>query len=147
MRNSCILILSTLYLLGCAAPNDGQKINIRVVEEASGEVTPVMACITSVEDGLVRIPPAATIVDSVSLTKDFYEGISFQTGKNWIGPIRKMNGVGDNDDRSFVYGNLPSIPHWAEPVAYQVSGDFSITLPPGTWRISLEHGNEFIPIN
>ncbi|MBK8500852.1 MAG: CehA/McbA family metallohydrolase [Saprospiraceae bacterium] len=57
-----------------------------------------------------------------------------------------MNGIGDNDDRSYVYDSLPSIPHWAEPVAYQISGDFSITLPPGTYRISLEHGNEFIPI-
>ncbi|WP_339902053.1 hypothetical protein [uncultured Cyclobacterium sp.] len=147
MRNSFILILSALYLVGCNASNEGQKINIRIVEEASGEITPVMACITSVDDGLVRIPPEAAIPDSVSRVKDFYKGIAFESEKNWIGPIRKMNGIGDNDDRSFVYQNFPSIPHWGEPVAYQVSGDFSITLPPGTWRISLEHGNEFIPIN
>lgn len=147
MRNSFILILSALYLVGCNASNEGQKVNIRIVEEASGEITPVMACITSVDDGLVRIPPEAAIADSVTLVKDFYKGIAFESEKNWIGPIRKMNGIGDNDDRSFVYQNLPSIPHWGEPVAYQVSGDFSITLPPGTWRISLEHGNEFIPIN
>ncbi|MCK5209306.1 MAG: CehA/McbA family metallohydrolase, partial [Cyclobacteriaceae bacterium] len=32
------------------------------------------------------------------------------------------------------------------PVVYQTSGDFSITLSPGAWKISLEHGNEFIPV-
>ncbi len=147
MKNICVLVILALYLCGCSAPKKGQRINIRVVEAATGKITPIMACITSVADGKVRIPPAATIPDSVSYTRDFYNGISFHSGRNWIGPIRKMNGLGDNNDRSFVYDTLRSIPHWAEPVAYQTSGDFSITLPPGTWRISLEHGNEFIPIN
>jgi len=128
-------------------PNDGGGITIRVLDAATGKVTPVMACITSVVDGEVRIPPDASIPDSVSHTRDFYKGISFQSGRNWIGPVRKMNGLGNNDDRSFVYDTLRSIPHWAEPVAYQTSGDFSIALPPGKWRISLEHGNEFIPIH
>jgi hypothetical protein len=121
-------------------------VKIRVFEAESNEVTPVMACITSMQDGKVRIPPFAEVVKSVSLTEDFYNGIEFSDDTSWIGPIRKMNGIGNNLDRSFVYDSLPSIPHWDDPVVYQTTGDFSITLSPGDWKISLEHGNEFIPI-
>ncbi|MBC7921620.1 MAG: CehA/McbA family metallohydrolase, partial [Ferruginibacter sp.] len=39
-----------------------------------------------------------------------------------------------------------SLPYWKEPVMYQTSGDFRIDLPPGKWRISLEHGNEYVPL-
>ena len=143
-RYLSILVTATLFLSGCAP--DGHLVHIRVVDAATDQITPVMACITSVDDGQVRLPPNGNVPDSVSHTSDFYRGITFHKGRNWIGPVRKMNGLGDNDDRSFVYDSLPSIPHWAEPVAYQTSGDFSITLPPGTWRISLEHGNEYIPV-
>jgi hypothetical protein len=121
-------------------------VKIRVLDAETKSVTPVMACITGAKDGKVRIPPLANVADSVSLTNVFYEGIEFNDDKNWIGPIRKMNGIGNNDDRSFVYGSLPSLPYWEDPVVYQTSGDFSITLSPGEWRISLEHGNEYIPI-
>jgi hypothetical protein len=121
-------------------------VKIRVLEAETNEITPVMACITGAQDGKVRIPPSANVSDSVSLTNVFYNGIEFNNDKNWIGPIRKMNGIGNNQDRSFVYDSLPSIPYWDDPVVYQTSGDFSITLAPGKWRISLEHGNEYIPL-
>jgi len=45
-----------------------------------------------------------------------------------------------------VYELLPSIPYWREPVMYETSGDFTILLQPGKWRISIEHGNEYIPV-
>lgn len=106
-----------------------------------------MVCITSMEDGLVRVPPLAEIPKSPSVTKFFYDGIDFKRDKNWTGPVRKMNGIGNNEDRSYVYKLLPSIPYWREPVIYQTSGDFTIKLPLGKWRISLEHGNEYIPIH
>jgi hypothetical protein len=121
-------------------------VKIRVLEAETNEITPVMACITGAQGGKVRIPPSANVSDSVSLTNVFYNGIEFNNDKNWIGPIRKMNGIGNNQDRSFVYDSLPSIPYWDDPVVYQTSGDFSITLAPGKWRISLEHGNEYIPL-
>jgi hypothetical protein len=92
------------------------------------------------------VPPLGVVLKSPSGTKSFYSGIDYRRDKNWTGPVRKMNGIGNNDDRSYVYKLLPSIPYWREPVIYQTSGDFTITLPPGKYRISLEHGNEYIPI-
>lgn len=146
-------LLALLYLTCLCAPvlalqggHASVKAGIRISEDGTGKITPAMVCITGVRDGLVRLPPAGAVLKEVSRTRAFYSGIHFKKDRNWIGPVRKMNGQGDNDDRSFVYDLLPSIPHWREPVMYQTSGDFSIALPPGEWRISIEHGNEFIPI-
>jgi len=122
------------------------RVNIRVIEGDSHQITPAMVCITGVEDNKVRIPPYAVIPDSPSHTRVFYSGIDYKKDKNWVGPVRKMSGVGDNDDRSYVYELVPSVPYWKEPVMYQTSGDFSIDLPPGKWQISIEHGNEYIPV-
>ena len=57
-----------------------------------------------------------------------------------------MQGKGDNDDRSFIYEDRPSIPYWKEPVIYQTSGDFLIDLPAGRWRVGASHGMEFVPV-
>ncbi len=141
-----IAIIFQGYTMKLVNAQEKVHVNIRVLEAETNEVTPVMVCITNVQDGKVRVPPQADVPDSVSLTHAFYTGIEFNPDKNWIGPIRKMNGIGNNDDRSYVYGTLPSIPFWDDPVAYQTSGDFSITLSPGKWRIRLGHGNEYIPI-
>jgi len=122
------------------------RVNIRVIEGDSHQITPAMVCITGVEDNKVRIPPYAVIPDSPSHTRVFYSGIDYKKDKNWVGPVRKMSGVGDNDDRSYVYELVPSVPYWKEPVMYQTSGDFSIDLPSGKWQISIEHGNEYIPV-
>ncbi|MCK5370548.1 MAG: CehA/McbA family metallohydrolase [Cyclobacteriaceae bacterium] len=150
MKKYFILITSILCFQGCTLnQNKTQEsvlVKIRVLEAGTNEVTPVMVCITGTKDGKVRIPPSAHIMDSVSQTNVFYKGIEFSKDKNWIGPVRKMNGLGNNDDRSYVYDSLPSIPHCEDPFVYQTSGDFSITLSPGAWKISLEHGNEFIPV-
>jgi hypothetical protein len=150
MKKTLILVACLLSVLACTQKQnknqDVVQVKIRVLDAETNEVTPVMACITSTMDGKVRIPTSSEATDSVSQTEVFYKGIEYNKNKNWIGPIRKMNGLGNNDDRSYVYDRLPSIPHWAAPVAYQISGDFSIKLPPGTWRISLGHGNEYIPI-
>ncbi len=150
-RKILILVIGVSSLLSCSLLKnetpESVVVHIQVREAENNLVTPVMVCITSLEDGKVRIPGHFGQIDSVSHTNEFYQGIEFNNDKNWIGPIRKMNGIGDNDDRSYVYASLPSIPHWKDPVAYQTSGDFSISLSPGKWRISLEHGNEYIPIN
>lgn len=119
------------------------------MEEDTGKIVPVMVCITHVKDGLPRIPPSAEIpiTQSMHMTQKIYKsGVRYEKNSEWIGPVRMMSGKGDNDDRSYVYELLPSLPYWSEPVMYQTSGNFSIELPPGRWRISLEHGNEFIPI-
>jgi len=145
-----ILILAIFHFQECSLKQEDQNetvlVKIKVLDEETGLVTPVMACISNVKDGVAFIPPNGERVDSFSLTPVFYKGIEFKSTENWIGPIRRMNGRGDNEDRSYVYEDLSSIPHWRDPVAYQTTGEFSITLSPDEYQISLEHGNEFIPI-
>ena len=112
LMKKLILIVSIFVLPSCLLAQtlvqDPVLVKIRVLESETNSVTPVMACITSTKDNKVRIPPFAAIMDSVSRIKTFYNGIEYNKDKNWIGPIRKMNGIGDNNDRSFVYENLPS---------------------------------------
>ena len=124
----------------------GANVTIKIIEDETGKVIPAMVCITGKDGTQIRIPPAGQVVTEFSNTKDFYQGISFSNDRNWIGPIRKSNGMGNNEDRSFVYGLLPSLPYWRAPVLYQTTGDFSLVLPKGTWKVNVEHGNEFIPL-
>ena len=105
-----------------------------------------MVCITGAEDGTVRLPPDGRANPPVSKIGDFTGGVDFQRRSDWIGPVRKMTGIGNNQDRSYVYESLPSLPYWNEPVMYETSGDFSIRLPNGKWRIAVEHGNEHVPV-
>ena len=121
-------------------------VNIRIIDAASAKITPAMICLMNLKDSSIHTPLLKTVVGSLSKISDFYKGIEFNKVKNWTGPIRKMNGVGTNNDRSFVYGSLPSLPYWKAPVIYQVSGDFDIELLPGKYHISIEHGNEYIPV-
>ncbi len=132
------LLLSTANLIIA----DTTNVHFRILDKSSGEITPVMICITDAK-GNVYVPSHGNILDSVSSSKEFYGGIDFDEDKNWIGPVRKMNGKGNNEDRSYVYGLLPSIPYWREPVMYLVSGDFTIDLPEGKWRIAVDHGMEY----
>ncbi len=154
MRRQKVPLAIFLFLLGFKgflfAQEEQQlvKLRVQVIEEDTRQITPVMVCISSVEDGQVRVPPLGLVAESPSGTSLFFSGIEFNEDKNWIGPVRKMNGISNNnDDRCFAYGLLPSIPYWSEPVMYQTSGEFTINLAPGKWRISMEHGNEYIPLN
>jgi hypothetical protein len=104
-----------------------------------------MVCITNANSGQIRLPPDGRVCAKPSTVQEFYSGVRFNSDPNWIGPVRKMQGKGDNDDRSYVYEERPSIPFWKEPVIYQTSGDFRIDLPAGRWRIQASHGMEFIP--
>jgi hypothetical protein len=144
------IFISIFFLFGVSSSVTAQEqktvdVKIKIVEE-NNQVTPAMVCITGNSDGKVRLPPNANIVDSPSETKAFYSGIVYKKDKNWVGPIRKMNGLGNNENRSYVYELKPSIPYWKAPVMYQTSGDFAIALPAGKWHINIEHGNEFIPV-
>src|SRR6478609_6706223 len=146
---SCVLFfLQGFAAILMAQENTQRKIDVRIkiLEERSHQITPAMVCITGIKDGMVRVPPYAIVPDTVSTTDTFYRGIDFKKDKSWVGPIRKTNGIGNDDNRSMKYELLPSIPYWKQPVMYQTSGDFTITLPEGKWHISIEHGNEFIPV-
>ncbi|HUQ66286.1 MAG TPA: CehA/McbA family metallohydrolase [Flavitalea sp.] len=117
------------------------------MEEDTRKVTPVMVCITNAHDTTqILIPPKGDKAGVPTEIPLFMKGIQYSADKNWVGPVRLTNGLGNNENRSGLYGMLPSLPYWHEPVMYQTSGDFSITLPAGDWRIALQHGNEYIPI-
>lgn len=122
-------------------------VKIKVIEEDTRSITPVMICITNVKDSQVHKPPSGNIAEPPTEIGLFFSGVEYNPDKNWVGPVRMTNGKGNNENRSILYGLKPSIPYWKEPVMYQTSGDFTIELPPGKWRISLEHGNEYLPIH
>lgn len=82
-----------------------------------------------------------------SQTQEFYRGVEYEADNpDWIGPARKTLGKGNNNDRSFVYEELPSLPFWQEPVVYQTQPTFSIKLEPGRYQISVARGMEYIPV-
>jgi len=149
-----ILFVSWIFILAFAATAMGQqginktiRVKIRIMDDHH-RIIPAMVCITD-DDGIVRVPPDGRILDTPSATKSFYHGIEYKKKKNWVGPVRKTNGLANENEenRSTRYGLLPSIPYWRDPVTYQTSGDFTIDLPEGKWHISIEHGNEYIPLS
>src|ERR1039457_1669106 len=101
---------------------------------------------TDAKSSEVRLPPDGRVCAKPSSVQEFVAGVQFNPDRNWIGPVWKMQGKGDNDDRSFVYQNRPSLPYWKEPMIYQTSGDFLIDLPAGRWRIGASHGVEYVPV-
>lgn len=138
-----LITIACLFLF--LPPLSAATVHVRILDVATSRVTPAMVCITGT-DNQVRLPPDGKILTTPSTTRDFYSGVEFNPDPNWIGPVRKMQGTGNNNDRSYVYELLPSIPYWEEPVIYQTSGDFTIQLPDGDWRIAVERGLEHIPI-
>jgi hypothetical protein len=153
MLKGKIVLIAIFFFPGFAGRLMSQKsiektirVKMRIIEEDTHQITPVMVCITNVKDTEARVPPFGDKAGAPTEIGVFLKGVEFNTDKNWVGPVRMTNGQGSNENRSSLYGILPSIPHWKEPVMYQTSGDFTIELPPGKWRISLEHGNEYIPI-
>lgn len=124
------------------------RASFRIVDVTSGRPTPAMICLRNKNDGTVRLPPDGRVMREVGKTEAFYDGITYKANDpGWIGPVRKMNGSGDNTDRSYVYEDLPSVPHWREPIAHQAKSRFSVDLEPGAYRLSVSRGMEFIPIH
>jgi hypothetical protein len=150
-----VVLASPGLLAGCNTTQRGPiepqaagttRVHVRLVDAETGKVTPAMACISDARTKEVRLPPDGRVCEKPSAVKEFYSGINYEPGRNWIGPVRKMQGKGTNDDRSYVYGDLCSVPYWTEPMIYQTSGDFFIDLPPGRWRIGASHGMEYVPV-
>jgi hypothetical protein len=131
---------------GKPQPANTTRVHFRLVDGQTARITPAMACISDTKGSEIRLPPDGRICLKPSRVQDFVSGIKFNADPNWIGPVRKTQGKGDNDDRAFVYEDRPSIPFWSEPVIYQTSGDFRIDLPAGRWRISASHGMEYVPV-
>lgn len=137
---ACVTLLATR-----ASAEERTTVRIRITEGLSRTTIPAMVCISD-GNGEVLLPPDGRPLEAPSTTKAFYSGVQFEDDPNWIGPVRKTAGLGNNDDRSYVYQENPSIPYWHESVMYQTSGDFTIDLAQGTWRIAVEHGPEYVPV-
>src|SRR5437588_9370564 len=75
-------------------------VNIKVVEADTRNITPVMVCITNVKDTFARLPPHGDIAGAPTEIPVFMNGIEFSNDKNWVGPVRMTNGLGNNDNRS-----------------------------------------------
>jgi hypothetical protein len=154
--------LAATLLLGFAAyPVFGQSgagtLRVAIRDKASGEVVPAAVCITSLADGTWRIPPDGQTIVPFVTNKDFIasrlKSDEYIAGpqKPWspgdIGPPIPMNGdFHDNDQRHSWMDGLASMPFWKEPVAYFVSKPFTITLPPGKWRLAVQRGIEYLPV-
>ncbi|WP_145073401.1 CehA/McbA family metallohydrolase domain-containing protein [Aureliella helgolandensis] len=155
-RNRLGLVASILTIWATMSPALEQttyaaepraRIQFNLWDVPSGKPVPAMVCIRDLEDNSVRLPPDGRIMQQVSQTHEFYHGIEYEADNpDWIGPARKTLGIGDNQDRSFVYEELPSLPFWHEPVVYQTQPSFSIKLEPGRYQISVARGMEYIPI-
>lgn len=123
MGKSMLVVVCAAIHLVCAqashADEENAVVQFRLLDEPSGEPVPAMVCIRNLEDNSVRLPPDGRVMEQVSRTEEFYRGVVFEPDNpGWIGPPRKMLGKGDNNDRSFVYDELSSIPFWREPVVY-----------------------------
>ena len=110
---------------------EGTVVHVRLVDASTGKTTPAMVCITSRDDGSVRLPPDGRILKQPSTEEEFVAGFRFDPDPNWIGPVGS---------------HMAFLPYWKEEAIYMTSGNFSILLPKGTWRISVARGTEYVPV-
>ncbi len=151
LRASMLMAACITMCLAIEQASDADErqstIQFHLLDVPSGKLVPAVICIRDLEDNSVRLPPDGRVMQRVSQTDEFYRGIAFEEDNpDWIGPPRKTLGKGDNNDRSYVYEELPSIPFWREPVLYQTQPTFSIKLEPGRYQISVARGMEYIPV-
>jgi hypothetical protein len=122
------------------------RLYITIKEGDTHKITPAMLCITGLGDSAVYTPPGI-IAPEATYPDTFFTGIAFNEGRNFTGPVRRMTGKGAvNGQRTYVYGDAPTLPYWSDSVMYQTTGNFFLDLPAGKYRISIEHGPEYIPV-
>jgi hypothetical protein len=141
-------IVGVLILLFTAYFSVSQvNVGIHIFEEDKRNTTPAMVCISDVNNNIVVIPPLGKPAPVPTYPDPFFKGINYSNDRNWVGPVRRMNGKGEvNGQRTYVYGNNSTLPYFKDSIIYQVSGDFTIQLYPGKYKISIEHGNEYVPV-
>lgn len=128
-------------------PAQPVQVNIHIFEAELQNITSAMVCITRLGDSAVLLPPDGRPAGQATYPNIFFGGIPYSNERNWTGPLRKMKGAGAvNGQRTYVYKDNISLPYFDEPVMYQTNGEFSIMLMPGLYRISIQHGNEYIPV-
>lgn len=137
--------------------SDTGTLHVAIRDKASGQIAPAIVCITSLADNTWRVPPdgrlPAPFLRNVDIIHGRWKSIEYIAGdtKKWFpgdpGPPLIMNGTfKDNPTRDLWYYGGPAIPFWKEPAAYFVSQPFSITLPPGKWRLAVMRGFEYLPV-
>jgi hypothetical protein len=147
---SCIL-LAAGTIVGFQTPRTAHAadatVQFRLLNVPTGQLTPAVVCIRNLDDNTVRLPPDGRELKRFSQTEEFYQGIVYDADDpNWVGPVRRTLGKGDNNDRSYVYDELRSLPFWSEEVLYQTQPRFSVKLAAGRYRISVARGMEYIPV-
>jgi hypothetical protein len=160
-------VLSLLFGLA-AHPVSGQSdvgtLQVEIHDQQSGAIVPAMICITSLADNTWRVPPdgrtPAGYVTNPDIIEGRLKGPEYVAGtqKKWSpgdpGPAVLMNGdfkdditvPGPKRKRNPWYAGKPAVPFWKDPAAYFVSKPFTITLPPGKWRLSVMRGVEYLPV-
>ncbi len=149
-----LLGLSPYLILG---QSDTATLCVAIRDKASGQVVPAIICITSLADNTFRHPPdgraAAPFLRNVDFIQGRWKSIEYIAGdkKKWFpgdpGPVVVMNGTyPENITRDQWYFGGPAIPFWKEPAAYFISQPFTITLPPGKWRLAVMRGFEYLPV-
>ncbi|MGH7138638.1 MAG: CehA/McbA family metallohydrolase, partial [Pirellulales bacterium] len=146
------------------AQSEVATLQVEIHDRQSGQIVPAMICITSLADNTWRVPPDGRMPAGYITNRDIIEGRSmgmeYVAGKQkkWSpgdpGPAVLMNGDFGDDitvppdkrKRNPWYEGKPAVPFWKDPAAYFVSGPFSITLPPGKWRLSVMRGIEYLPV-
>lgn len=165
------LVCTTLNLLfGIAShsvlgQSDVGTLRVKIRDQASGQIVPAMICITSLADNTWRVPPDGRMPAGYVTNRDIIDGraigIDYVMGtkRKWSpgdpGPAVLMNGDFKDDittpaaerKRNPWYAGKPAVPFWKDPAAYFVSEPFSITLPPGKWRLFVMRGIEFLPVS
>jgi hypothetical protein len=157
---TCRTLSLAVLLFGLAASSlsgqsDSGTLHVAIRDKASGEVVPAMICITSRADNTWRTPPDGRVLTPYVTNKDFIAGrlkteeyIAGQQ-KKWfpgdVGPVLLMMGDSNDDRRPLWYDGRLAMPFWKEPAAYFVSKPFTITLPPGKWRLAVQRGLEYLP--
>jgi hypothetical protein len=143
LRAAFVLLAGWAVWRSAAQSETGLSVEIR--DDATGEIVPAMACITSVADGTWRVPPDGAAEPPYSTLRFFYEPQPWRAGQ--IGPVRKTSGApDDNQSRSAVYDGRQSYPYWREPAIYFVPQPFSIRLAAGRWRLAVARGLEYVPV-
>ena len=155
------LVLRFLAACGLGALLFGQSdvgtLQVAIHDKTSGEVVPAIICITSMADNSWRVPPDGRRQADFVMNQDFIAGrwksIEYVAGdkKKWFpgdaGPPVLMNNDPKHPGaRVPRYWGGPAIPFWKEPAAYFVSQPFTITLPPGKWRLAVMRGFEYLPV-
>ena len=151
-------IVFLALICGVACGQTG-TLSVTIKDKATGETVPAMVCITSTADGTWRVPPDGTIVSPTPVTgPQQIEGWAAGPGEwkpDQPGPVRIVKNspipgvtMEMRQGGSYVaYALAPALPYWEEPVAYFVPKPFTITLPPGKWRLAVGRmARSFCPV-